>query len=134
MMGNMGFNATALRKYTTIEKINHVHHAGNSSGIVDGAALVLIGSKEAGEKAGLKAVYRVALSQLVPAKLGEDLPVVTKELVRDLIPDLKAQNGYVLDKVESLAIDSEGTAYVITDNDGVSDSSGETFLWTFKAE
>src|SRR5690349_1847726 len=39
-MGQMGFDSTALRKYTTIEKINHVHHAGNSSGIVDGAALV----------------------------------------------------------------------------------------------
>ncbi|MGH8443064.1 MAG: acetyl-CoA C-acyltransferase, partial [Nevskiaceae bacterium] len=38
-MGLMGFDATALRKYTTVERINHVHHAGNSSGIVDGAAL-----------------------------------------------------------------------------------------------
>lgn len=85
-------------------------------------------------KAGLKAVYRVALSQLVPAKLGGDLPVVTKELVRDLIPDLKTQNGYVVDKVESLAIATDGTAYVITDNDGVADSSGETFFWTFKVE
>jgi acetyl-CoA C-acetyltransferase len=55
MMGNMaGFDALAIQKYPEIEKINHVHHAGNSSGIVDGAALVLIGSKEAGEKAGLK--------------------------------------------------------------------------------
>lgn len=86
------------------------------------------------EKAGLKAVYRVALSQLVPAKLDGELPVVTKELVRDLIPDLKAQNGYVVDKVESLAIAKGGTAYVITDNDGVADSSGETFFFTFKVE
>ena len=44
MMGAMGFDATALRKYTTVERIEHVHHAGNSSGIVDGAALMLVGS------------------------------------------------------------------------------------------
>ncbi len=85
-------------------------------------------------KAALKAVYRVALSDLVPAPLGGDLPTVSKELVRDLIPDLATNKGYVVDKVESLAIDAEGTAYVITDNDGVDDSSGETFLWTFKAQ
>jgi acetyl-CoA C-acetyltransferase len=53
-MGQMGFDATALRKYTTVEKITHVHHAGNSSGIVDGAALTLIGSKEKGASLGLK--------------------------------------------------------------------------------
>jgi hypothetical protein len=87
-----------------------------------------------GGKAALKAVYRVPVSQLVPAPLGGELPVVSKELVRDLLPDLKSGNGYVVDKVESLAIDGEGTAYVITDNDGVDDSSGETLLWTFKVE
>jgi hypothetical protein len=50
--------------------------------------------------------------------------------VRDLVPDLKANNGYVVDKVESLAIDVNGIGYVITDNDGVDDSSGETFFWS----
>ncbi|MBK9352881.1 MAG: acetyl-CoA C-acetyltransferase [Bacteroidetes bacterium] len=54
MMGEMGFDAVALQKYTQLEKINHVHTPGNSSGIVDGAALVLIGSKAIGEKLGLK--------------------------------------------------------------------------------
>ncbi len=54
MMGEMGFDAVALQKYPHLEKIDHVHHAGNSSGIVDGAALVLIGSKEKGEEMGLK--------------------------------------------------------------------------------
>src|SRR5512139_45286 len=49
MMGQMGFDATALRKYTTVERIEHVHHAGNSSGIVDGAALMLVGSKAGGD-------------------------------------------------------------------------------------
>jgi acetyl-CoA C-acetyltransferase len=60
MMGQMGgLNALALQRYPQIEKINHIHHAGNSSGIVDGAALLLIGSKEAGEKLGLKPRARV---------------------------------------------------------------------------
>jgi acetyl-CoA C-acetyltransferase len=59
MMGQMGFDATALRKYTTVEQIDHVHHAGNSSGIVDGAALMLIGSAEAGQRAGLRARARI---------------------------------------------------------------------------
>jgi acetyl-CoA C-acetyltransferase len=58
-MGQMGFDATALRRYTTVERIDHVHHAGNSSGIVDGAALMLIGSADAGVKAGLKARARI---------------------------------------------------------------------------
>src|SRR5476651_1184230 len=59
-MGEMaGFDAVAVQKYPEIEAVNHVHHAGNSSGIVDGAAAVLIGSLEAGKKAGLKPRARV---------------------------------------------------------------------------
>lgn len=54
MMGDMGFDAVALQKYTQLEKINHVHTPGNSSGIVDGASIVLIGSKAIGEQLGLK--------------------------------------------------------------------------------
>jgi hypothetical protein len=61
------------------------------------------------------------------------LPVVTKELVRDLIPDLQAWGGYVVDKVEGFAIDAAGTGWVVTDNDGVDDSSGETFFWSIGA-
>ena len=53
-MGEMLFDQTAIDKYLELEKINHVHHAGNSSGLVDGAALMLIGNKEIGEKLGLK--------------------------------------------------------------------------------
>jgi acetyl-CoA C-acetyltransferase len=53
-IGDMGgFDAVALQKYHWVEKINHVHTAGNSSGIVDGAALVLVGSEQAGKDAGL---------------------------------------------------------------------------------
>ena len=59
-MGEMGgFDAVAVQRYPEIEAVNHVHHAGNSSGIVDGAAAVLIGSKAAGEKAGLKPRARI---------------------------------------------------------------------------
>lgn len=81
-------------------------------------------------KAKIKQITRVPVSQLVPAALGGELPTVTKEVVRNLIPDLAANKGYIVDKVESLAIDAEGTGYVITDNDGVDDSSGETFFWS----
>ncbi len=60
MMGEMGgFDAVALQKYHWLEEINHVHTPGNSSGIVDGATLMLMGSKEAGEKIGAKPRGRV---------------------------------------------------------------------------
>src|SRR5450631_338367 len=59
-MGEMaGFDAVAVQRYPEIEAVNHVHHAGNSSGIVDGAAAVLIGSAEAGKRAGLKPRARI---------------------------------------------------------------------------
>ena len=59
-MGEMaGFDAVAIQRYPELEAVNHVHHAGNSSGIVDGAAAVLLGSKEAGAKAGLKPRARI---------------------------------------------------------------------------
>ena len=59
-LGKMpGFDSVAQLRYPEVEKINHVHHAGNSSGIVDGSAGVLIGSKEAGERAGLKPRARI---------------------------------------------------------------------------
>ncbi|MBC7752304.1 MAG: acetyl-CoA C-acetyltransferase [Candidatus Saccharibacteria bacterium] len=65
MMGNMGFDALALQKYPEAQKINHVHHAGNSSGIVDGAALVLIGSEAAGKKMGIKPRAKIIATALV---------------------------------------------------------------------
>jgi acetyl-CoA C-acetyltransferase len=54
-----GFDAVAIQAHPEVEEINHVHHAGNSSGIVDGSAAVLIGSKQAGQRAGLKPRARV---------------------------------------------------------------------------
>jgi len=59
MMGEMGFDDTAKLKYPQVETINHVHHAGNSSGIVDGAALVLIGNEKVGKELGMKPRARV---------------------------------------------------------------------------
>ena len=64
-MGQMGFDATVLRKYTTVEQVNHVHHAGNSSGIVDGAALMLVGSKAGGQAAGLKPRARIRAAAVI---------------------------------------------------------------------
>lgn len=55
----VGFDAVAIQKYPHVEKINFVHHAGNSSGIVDGASAILIGNKEIGEKLGLKPRARI---------------------------------------------------------------------------
>ena len=59
MMGQMGFDATALRVYSHVERIEHVHTPGNSSGIVDGAALMLIGSEAKGKELGLKPRARI---------------------------------------------------------------------------
>jgi len=63
-----GFDAIALMKYPHLERINHIHHAGNSSGIVDGAAAVLIGNREYGEAMGLKPRARIRAT----AKIGTD--------------------------------------------------------------
>lgn len=70
MMGEQmpGFDKVAMLKYPHLEKIHHIHHAGNSSGIVDGAAALLIGNKEFGEAHGLKPRARIKAS----AKIGTD--------------------------------------------------------------
>ena len=59
MMGEMGFDAVIKQRYPEVERVNHVHTPGNSSGIVDGASAVLIGSKEMGEALGLKPRARI---------------------------------------------------------------------------
>jgi acetyl-CoA C-acetyltransferase len=85
-MGAMGFDATALRKYTTVEKIHHMHHAGNSSGIVDGAALMLVGSQEGGAKAGLKPRARIRAAAVIGSEptimLTGPTPSVRKALAK----------------------------------------------------
>ena len=65
MLGSIGFDAVAIKKYPFVEKINHFHTAGNSSGIVDGAALVLVGSKEKGEAMGLKPRAKIIAGAIV---------------------------------------------------------------------
>lgn len=65
MMGAMGFDAVALQKYPEAQKVSHVHHAGNSSGIVDGAALVLIGSEKAAKELNLKPRAKIIATALV---------------------------------------------------------------------
>lgn len=81
-----GFDKLALMKYPHLEKIEHIHHAGNSSGIVDGAAAILIGSKEFGEKFGLTPRARIRQT----AKIGTDPTImltgpvpVTEKILRD---------------------------------------------------
>jgi hypothetical protein len=93
-------------------------------------AYIIERDNQSDDRAVTKKIYRVALSDLKPAPLGTDLPVVKKELVHDLLPDLKSTGGYVLDKVEGLAIMPDGTAFVVTDNDGVDDHSGETMFFS----
>ncbi|MDD9720014.1 acetyl-CoA C-acetyltransferase [Sulfitobacter sp. PR48] len=81
-----GFDKVAMLKYPHLEKINHIHHAGNSSGIVDGAAAVLIGNREFGEKYGLKPRARIRAT----AKIGTDPTImltgpvpVTEKILKD---------------------------------------------------
>ena len=81
-----GFDAVALMKYPEFERIEHVHHAGNSSGIVDGAAAVLVGSKAMGERLGLTPRARIRAT----ARIGSDPTImltgpvpVTEKILRE---------------------------------------------------
>lgn len=95
----------------------------------DGKLYVIERDNLIGAEAKVKRVYAVSLDGFKPVALGGELPVVEKTLARDLMADLKSvTNGYVVDKVEGFAIDGNGDAYVVTDNDGVDDSSGETLF------
>lgn len=93
-------------------------------------AYIVERDNQIGVNARVKRLYRVALSEMTPAKLGSKLPVVSKELVRDFLPDLKATGGYVVDKLEGFAIDADGVGYAVTDNDGTDDSNGETLFFS----
>jgi len=75
----------------------------------------------------LKTLHSFSVAGLTAATPGDaKVPVVTKRLLRNLVPDLQKPRGYVLDKVESFAVDNAGQAFAITDNDGVDGSNGET--------
>jgi len=85
-LGGMGFDAVALQRYPQVERIHHVHHAGNSSGIVDGATAVLIGSETAGKTHGLTPrarIVAVALSGADPTiMLTGPMPAARKALAK----------------------------------------------------
>jgi len=114
-----GFDQVALMKYPHLEGINHIHHAGNSSGIVDGAAGVLIGSKEFGEKWGLTPRARIKAS----AKIGTDptimltgpVPVTSKILTEtgmtpadfDLFEVNEAFSAVVLRFMQAFGVDHD---------------------------
>jgi acetyl-CoA C-acetyltransferase len=85
-MGEMGFDAVAIQRYPQVERIKHVHTPGNSSGIVDGAAAVLIGSEEKGKQLGLTPrarIVAVALSGADPTiMLTGPMPAARKALAK----------------------------------------------------
>ena len=85
-LGGMGFDAVALRRYPQVEAIDHVHHAGNSSGIVDGAAAVLIGNEAAAKAQGLTPRARIVATAVSGADptimLTGPMPATLKALAR----------------------------------------------------
>jgi acetyl-CoA C-acetyltransferase len=85
-LGAMGFDAVALQRYPQVERIHHVHHAGNSSGIVDGAAAILVGSEAAGKTHGFTPrarIVSVALSGADPTiMLTGPMPAARKALAK----------------------------------------------------
>ena len=90
---------------------------------------------QGGPDAAIKRLYKVSIKgiQATTDDGGSPkFPVVTKTLIRDLMVDLKATGGLILEKVEGLTVTENGTALVVNDNDGVDDSNGETQLLKLK--
>jgi acetyl-CoA C-acetyltransferase len=103
-----GFNAVAVQSHPEIEMVNHVHHAGNSSGIVDGAAAVLIGSKEAGSAAGLKARARIKAF----ANIGSE-PAMMLTGPIDVTRKLLKKAGMTLDDIDLIEVNEAFAAVVL---------------------
>jgi acetyl-CoA C-acetyltransferase len=108
-MGEMGgFDAVALQRYPSVEAIEHVHHAGNSSGIVDGAALVLLGSAEAGERNGLTPRARIRAAAVIGSEptimLTGPAPACRKAL---------AKAGMVVDDIDLVEINEAFAAVAL---------------------
>jgi acetyl-CoA C-acetyltransferase len=108
-MGTMGgFDAVALQKYHWVEKINHVHTAGNSSGIVDGAALLLIGSEQAGAELGLEPRARIVSTGVVAEEptimLTGPAPAARKAL---------AKAGLSVDQIDLFEVNEAFAAVVL---------------------
>ena len=119
MMGQMGFDATALRVYSHVERINHVHTPGNSSGIVDGAALMLIGSEAKGRALGLQPRARIVATAVTGTDptimLTGPAPATRKALAKaglrvediDLFEVNEAFASVVLKFIKDMAIDPD---------------------------
>ncbi|AZC29844.1 Acetyl-CoA acetyltransferase [Pseudomonas chlororaphis subsp. piscium] len=117
MIGQMGFDATALRVYSHVECIHHVHTPGNSSGIVDGAALMLIGSEAKGQALGLKPRARIVATAVTSTDptimLTGPAPATRKALAKaglrvediDLFEVNEAFASVVLKFIKDMAID-----------------------------
>ncbi len=100
-MGQMAFDDVVKQRYPEVEKINHVHHAGNSSGIVDGASAVLIGNKETGEALGLKPRARIkgfASIGSEPSIMLTGPALVTEKLLKKLGMGVKDIDLYELNE------------------------------------
>jgi acetyl-CoA C-acetyltransferase len=108
-MGEMGgFDAVAIQKHPEIEAVNHVHHAGNSSGIVDGAAAVLIGSAEAGKKAGLKPRAKIRAF----ANIGSE-PAMMLTGPIDVTQKILKRTGMSLDDIDLIEINEAFASVVL---------------------
>lgn len=103
-----GFDAVALQKYHWVEKINHVHTAGNSSGIVDGAALLLVGSEEAGRAAGLTPRARVVAT----ATSGAD-PTIMLTGPTPATHKVLAKAGLTIDDIDLFELNEAFAAVVL---------------------
>lgn len=103
-----GFDKIALMKYPHLERINHIHHAGNSSGIVDGAAGVLVGSKEFGERHGLKprAVIRTT------AKIGTDPTIMLTGPV-PVTEKILSESGMSISDIDLFEVNEAFSAVVL---------------------
>lgn len=100
-MGEMAFDAVVTQRYPQVERVNHVHHAGNSSGIVDGAAGVLIGTKEMGEALGLKARARIKGAASIgsePSIMLTGPALVSEKLLKKLGMEVKDIDLYELNE------------------------------------
>ncbi|MFI0259172.1 acetyl-CoA C-acetyltransferase [Streptomyces sp. NPDC017056] len=108
-IGDMGgFDAVALQKYHWIEKIDHVHHAGNASGIVDGAALVAIGSREVGERYGLTPRARI-----VSAAVSGSEPTIMLTGPAPASRKALAKAGLTIDDIDLVEINEAFAAVVL---------------------
>ncbi|MFC8829144.1 acetyl-CoA C-acetyltransferase [Streptomyces sp. NPDC057137] len=103
-----GFDAVALQKYHWVEKIDHVHHAGNSSGIVDGASLVAIGSKETGERYGMRPRARI-----VSAAVSGSEPTIMLTGPAPASRKALAKAGLTIDDIDLVEINEAFAAVVL---------------------